>query len=205
MSQVTALQAHFDLVAERMADLPVYNSHLVVETVGFRDFTGRELGILITPWCMNLMLLPAEADVWSGWDEQRVGEKQMIALPSGQYEFIFGWAEAIGGYCSCSLFSPMFEFEAQDVAVETAHEVMKALFDDENEALTDRQRAQREQLEQARSDHEVDPAVTESVAAPESTAHTPKPEKLSRRGFLTAGFARRSTSDARPKVGGRSS
>mgnify|MGYP001950347095 CR=1 FL=1 len=205
MNQVMALQAHFDLVAERMADLPVYNSHLVVETVGFRDFTGRELGVLITPWCMNLMLLPAQTDVWSGWDEPRVGEKQMIALPSGQYEFIFGWAEAVGGYCSCSLFSPMSEFESQDVVVETAHEVMKALFDDENEALTDRQRAQREQLEQARSAHEVDPAATESVAVPESTAHTPKPEKLSRRGFLTAGFARKSTSDARPKVGGTSS
>ncbi|MBE9397375.1 [NiFe]-hydrogenase assembly chaperone HybE [Pontibacterium sp. N1Y112] len=205
MNQVTALQAHFDLVSERMADLPVYNSHLVVETVGFKEFAGRELGVLITPWCMNLMLLPAEADVWFDWDEQHVGAKQMIALPSGQYEFIFGWAEAVGGYCSCSLFSPMSEFEAQDVAVETAQEVMKALFDGDNEAPTDRQRAQREQREQERSAQNVDPVTTEPVAVSESAKEKPTPEKLSRRGFLTAGFARRSTSDARPKVGGRSS
>lgn len=205
MSQVAALQAHFDLVAERMLDLPVYNPLLAVETVGFRDFSGRELGVLVTPWCMNLMLLPATADAWSDWDEQRVGEKQMIALPSGQYEFIFGWAEALGGYCSCSLFSPMSEFESQDVAVETAQEVMKALFDGDNEAPTDRQRAQRDQLEQERSAQNVDPADAEPVAIPESAAHKPKPEKLSRRGFLTAGFARHSEADARPKIGGRSS
>ena len=200
MSQVAALQAHFELVAERMLDLPVYNPRLAVETVGFRDFTGRELGVLITPWCMNLMLLPAQADAWSGWDEQRVGEKQMLALPSGQYEFIFGWAEAVGGYCSCSLFSPMSEFESQDVAVETAQEVMKALFDGDNEALTDRQKAQREQQEHERLAHDVDPAVTEPVAVPESAGHKPKPENLSRRGFLTAGFARHSEADVRPKT-----
>lgn len=205
MSQVTALQTHFDLVAERMLDLPVYNSLLTVETVGFRDFTGRELGVLVTPWCMNLMLLPAQTDVWSGWDEQRVGEKQMMALPSGQYEFIFGWAEVLGGYCSCSLFSPMSEFESQEVAVETAQEVMKALFDGDNEAPTDRQRAQREQREQERSAHDVEPVVTEPVTVPESAEEKPTPEKLSRRGFLTAGFARKSTSDARSKIGGRSS
>ena len=181
MSRVDTLHTHFNSVALRMADLPMYNPVLEVACVGFQPYTEREIGVLVTPWCMNLTLFPAESDNWSEWGEAEIGNKQMIVLPSGQYEGIFGWSELTGGFMSCSLFSPMFEFSEQAVAVETAEEVMNALFDRTNEAPTDRQQALREQ----KAEQEEVKKQQEAVKAA-----TSKPEKLSRRGFLTGGFAR---------------
>ncbi|MDI3323299.1 [NiFe]-hydrogenase assembly chaperone HybE [Pontibacterium granulatum] len=183
MSRVDALHTHFNSVAQRMADLPMYNAALEVACVGFQPYAEREIGVLVTPWCMNLTLFPAESDNWAAWSGTEIGNKQMIALPSGQYEGIFGWSELTGGFMSCSLFSPMFEFAEQVVALETAEAVMKAVFDSANEAPTDRQHALREQkaeLEELKKQQEAE-AVKMA---------TPKPEKLSRRGFLTGGFAR---------------
>jgi len=183
MSRVIALSTHFKAVAQRMADLPMYNAALEVACVGFQSHAEREIGVLVTPWCMNLTLFPAESDNWAQWSETEIGQKQMIALPSGQYEGIFGWSELTGGFMSCSLFSPMFEFAEQAVALATAEEVMKALFDGANEAPTDRQQALRDQ----RAEEEVLKKQEEAAA---EKAETPRPEKLSRRGFLTGGFAR---------------
>lgn len=183
MSRVIALSTHFKAVAQRMADLPMYNAALEVVCVGFRANAEREIGVLVTPWCMNLTLFPAESDSWAEWGETEIGRKQMIVLPSGQYEGIFGWSELTGGFMSCSLFSPMFEFVEQAVALETAEEVMKALFDSANEAPTDRQQALREQKTEQEQLKQQEEAEAEKAA-------TPRPEKLSRRGFLTGGFAR---------------
>ena len=183
MSRVDTLHNHFNSVAQRMADLPMYNAALEVACVGFQPYAEREIGVLVTPWCMNLTLFPAESDDWFEWGETEIGDKQMIALPSGQYEGIFGWSELTGGFMSCSLFSPMFEFSEQAVALETAEEVMKALFDRANEAPTDRQQALREQKAEQEE-------VKKQQEAEALKAAAPKPKKLSRRGFLTGGFAR---------------
>ena len=43
--------------AERMADVPLLNPALTVETVGFRLWQDSWLGVLITPWSMNLLAL----------------------------------------------------------------------------------------------------------------------------------------------------
>lgn len=182
MNRVDTLHTHFNSVALRMADLPMYNPVLEVACVGFQPYAEREIGVLVTPWCMNLILFPAKSDCWAAWGEAEIGNKQMIVLPSGQYEGIFGWNELTGGFISCSLFSPMFEFSEQAIAVATAEEVMNALFDSANEAPTDRQQAFRAQ--KAEQDALKQQEETEAVKAA-----TPRPEKLSRRGFLTGGFA----------------
>lgn len=179
MDRITSLQIHFTQVAERMVDLPVYNPALAIDTVGFQICGAREIGVLITPWCMNLIWLPTESDEEFHWGEASSGTKKMSALPSGCYEFIFGWAESVGGYWSCSIFSPMFEFTEQDVAIATAVEVMKALVDDDNEAPTDLQNAQRQMKQslQSQSDLQAKPDQPEQN------------KQLSRRGFMTAGFS----------------
>ena len=100
------------------------NPALEVKAVGFRGWRGRCLGVLITPWFMNLMLLPAEGDEW---EELQIGTRQLHNLPSGDYEFILGEEAGIGRYLSCSLFSPMFEFADQGAALATAEAVMTAL------------------------------------------------------------------------------
>ncbi|PVV06317.1 MAG: hypothetical protein B6D77_16105 [gamma proteobacterium symbiont of Ctena orbiculata] len=109
---------------ERMQGLPLLNPALHVEAVGFCKWNEYCLGVLITPWFMNLMLLPPEGD---SWETMGVGDKQLHHMPSGPYEFILGEEEGIGRYQMCSLFSPVFEFADQATAVATAEAVMDAL------------------------------------------------------------------------------
>ncbi|MCR9107371.1 [NiFe]-hydrogenase assembly chaperone HybE [Marivita sp. XM-24bin2] len=128
----------------KMRDLPMVNKLLSVEAVGFRMVDGRPLGVLISPWFMNLIQLPAEDEDWSGLVP---GAKELIAFPSGEYEFIHNTRDMIGGYKACSLFSPMGDFSTQMQAQEVARAVMVALFDEGNRAETDRAadiRAERE-------------------------------------------------------------
>jgi [NiFe] hydrogenase assembly HybE family chaperone len=102
------------------------------------------LGVLISPWFMNLIQLPAEDEEWSNLVP---GAKELIAFPSGEYEFIHNTRDLIGGYKACSLFSPMGDFSTQMQAQEVARAVMVALFDEGNRAETDRAadiRAERE-------------------------------------------------------------
>ena len=124
------LEVHFRRIErERMQGLPLLNAALQVKAVGFREWQGRCLGVLITPWFMNLMLLPAEGD---DWEDLQIGDKQLHQLPSGPYEFILGEEQGIGRYQMCSLFSPVFEFADQATAVATAEAVMRGLMDEEN-------------------------------------------------------------------------
>lgn len=114
---------------DRMQGLPLLNPALQVQAVGFREWQGHCLGVLITPWFMNLMLLPDEGD---DWQQLQIGDKQLHQLPSGPYEFILGEEPGIGRYQMCSLFSPVFEFADQATAVATAEAVMEGLMDEEN-------------------------------------------------------------------------
>ncbi|MFD1343859.1 [NiFe]-hydrogenase assembly chaperone HybE [Litorisediminicola beolgyonensis] len=119
----------------KMRDVPMVNKLLSVEAVGWQVVDGRPLGVLISPWFLNLVQLPGEGEDWSGL---RAGDKEMIAFPSGEYEFIHNTREMSGGYKACSLFSPMGAFSSQKQAQEVAQAVMIALFDTENRAETDR-------------------------------------------------------------------
>ncbi len=106
---------------ERMADVPILNDKLGVEAVGFESLGDTLLGVLVTPWFMNLMHLPARHDAWQG---DVAGKKSTLELPGGCFEFIAGSEEGIGSYRMCSLFSPVFEFGDHETAVATATAVM---------------------------------------------------------------------------------
>jgi len=116
---------------ERMTDVPILNPALRVQAVGFSVREEDCLGVLITPWFMNLMLLPLAGDAWAGLPP---GSKIDQAFPSGSYEFILGEEEGIGRYLMCSLFSPVFEFENQAAAVATAEAVLTGLMDEASRA-----------------------------------------------------------------------
>jgi [NiFe] hydrogenase assembly HybE family chaperone len=152
----------------RMRDLPMVNTALHVEAVGFRREGDRWLGVLVAPWFMNLVLLPGPDEDWSSL---RPGEKEVIPFPSGEYEFLHNVRPMVGGYKACSLFSPMTEFASQLQAVEVARAVMAALFDGANRAESDRAAEIR--------------AAREAELAPPS-APEPAP---SRRAIITAGMA----------------
>ncbi|MEM6818655.1 MAG: [NiFe]-hydrogenase assembly chaperone HybE [Pseudomonadota bacterium] len=112
---------------ERMHDVPILNHELSVEAVGFKSTEHGVLGVLITPWFMNLMLLPDEEH---DFDEDVPGKTVSVPLPAGVVDFIAAHEEAIGSYRMCSLYSPVFEFADQDAATETASAVMEGIFSD---------------------------------------------------------------------------
>jgi [NiFe] hydrogenase assembly HybE family chaperone len=116
---------------QRMDGVPVLNPRLRVQAVGFHPRDGAFLGVLITPWFMNLVLLPEEGD---GWQDLPVGSTVRHHFPAGEYDFIVGHEEGLGRYQSCSLFSPMFEFADMAAAVATAEAALEALLAPAEEA-----------------------------------------------------------------------
>jgi [NiFe] hydrogenase assembly HybE family chaperone len=119
---------------ERMAGLPFVNEALRVELVGLRRWRGLWLGVLVTPWFMNLLLLPGDGaaegeEVPARWPAVRTGDYAQFAFPAGVMSFLAGREGEVGEYLSCSLFSPVFEFAGHDVARQTAEACLTALFD----------------------------------------------------------------------------
>jgi len=122
-------QLYDDIRVNRMADVPILNDKLKVQAVGFREWNKHVLGVLITPWFMNLMLLPTEE---VDWTIHGVGTKHSYTFEAGSFEFIVGEEENLGKYMSCSMFSPMFDFADHDAAVQTAEAIVVGMFNEEN-------------------------------------------------------------------------
>ncbi|WP_374384232.1 [NiFe]-hydrogenase assembly chaperone HybE [Dongia sp.] len=110
----------------RMADVPILNHRLAVAAVGTQAWAGKWLSILVTPWCMNILILPDVASS-EGWTEARPGDTVKMRLPSGTYSFIAGTEPELGPFLMCSLFSPMLEFVDQAAAIATAEAAMGEL------------------------------------------------------------------------------
>ena len=110
---------------ERMQDVPILNPSLRVEAIGMRAWQGHWLGALVTPWFMNLVLLPGQGP-WRG-----VADRDSVwhAFPSGRFEFIAGSEAGLGAFHACSLFSPVLEFADHETARETARVALESLFD----------------------------------------------------------------------------
>jgi [NiFe] hydrogenase assembly HybE family chaperone len=127
--RVAELAALFMHIAHtRMAGVPVLNPALQVEAIGFECLPPCEgeaagLGILLTPWFMNLVRLPLQRDDSAA----RVGRTHEELLAGQRFEFIGAHEAAIGAFSACSLFSPMFEFTDQSTARATALEVLAQL------------------------------------------------------------------------------
>src|SRR6056297_4098139 len=90
---VERLVARYREAEPRMRDLPFYNDSLSIEPVGFREWEGHRLGILITPWFINLILLPGEQDDWSGVDP---GDQSDWHLPAETIRFTANRADDEG-------------------------------------------------------------------------------------------------------------
>jgi [NiFe] hydrogenase assembly HybE family chaperone len=151
--RTAALRALFDEVCVvRMHGVPILNPALRVATVGFEvmglpaavagtnaagtqpgaavadatdapDAPRSAVGILITPWFMNLVCFRlARQD-----QPALVGSSRAHAVGSQRFDFIAAHEERFGNYAACSLFSPMFEFKNQATSVATAEAVLAEL------------------------------------------------------------------------------
>jgi len=122
-----ALELAFGRVlAQQMQGVPMLNPALRVRALGFAPWHEHWLGVLVTPWFMNLMLLPRVAAQWQPIAER---DKRQYRFPAGVFEFIGGRDADLGDYQACSLFSPMFEFADDEAACATAEAALAALFD----------------------------------------------------------------------------
>jgi len=122
------VEAHFRAVwASSMHDMPFVNPALAVEAVGFRRFAGDWLGVVITPWFINLFLLPGGGRLWQ---DLPTGEHRQLALPAGTMEFIAdhpGAGQGLPAYQYCPLLAPVQHIPDQDLARQIAAGVLAAV------------------------------------------------------------------------------
>lgn len=111
-----------------MAGLPILNTALRVEAIGFTRFEDGWLGVMITPWFMSLLFLPG--DEKTALETNQLGDKITHRLPSGSYTFMLSQEDAIGTYLACPLFSPMGQFADQASAREIARTLLEAILDE---------------------------------------------------------------------------
>ena len=102
---------------EQMAGLPLLNKALSVTTLGFQEFEGRVLGMVITPWMMSLVLFAGSQD---DWQAQTLGSKNSIIFPNGEYRFLNNVIDELGVCQMHSLHSPMHRFRTQEAAIAEA-------------------------------------------------------------------------------------
>ena len=117
---------------ERMQGLPFLNENLKVQAVGFRPYQEFWLGVIVSPWVMNMLLLPR---LEKAWPQINKGETHSITFPAGRYEFIMANEKLFGAYMMCSLFSPTQQFESQEIATQTAEYILEVLFMDNVDEL----------------------------------------------------------------------
>jgi [NiFe] hydrogenase assembly HybE family chaperone len=163
-----ALERRFnEILLHNMRGVPMVNPALRVEAVGFRPWNEHWLGVLVTPWFMNLLLLPRVDDSWQAVPER---ESRHFVFPAGVFEFIGSQDEQLGNYLACSLFSPMFDFTDTAAAHDTAAASLAALFDAGNRLAS-----------------EVPPAVPKATPTAEQSpgaSAAPAATTVSKRGFL---------------------
>ncbi len=123
------LTAAFRATVPRMQGLGFVNPNVDVEAVGFAPWQGCWLGVMVTPWCMNLLLLPREA---TAWQPLAAGAKRCYRFPAGVYEFVGAQDATLGEYQLCSLISPLLHFDDHAAAREVARLARAALFDPAN-------------------------------------------------------------------------
>ncbi len=109
---------------EQMQGIPILNPAIDVQTLGFDHYQGRILGVLITPWLMNVVMLPRDDENWSN---SQVGQKKNFQFPSRSYRFMANKINGIGPCHTHSLYSPMNQFSSHSQAVNSAHAFLNGL------------------------------------------------------------------------------
>jgi [NiFe] hydrogenase assembly HybE family chaperone len=118
------LEALYRAVAEGpMAGLPICNPRLAVAAVGFREWGGEAVGVVVTPWFVNV--------VAASLDEATpapLGTTRKRVLPAGAIEMIVGELPGFGRLDAASLFSPCHDFADMEAALAAAEAALQALF-----------------------------------------------------------------------------
>jgi len=115
-----------------MQGMPIVNPRLYVEAVGFRRHAGHELGVLITPWFMNLVLLPDSGRL----ADLPQGDRIDCRFPSGPCELTVYHDQELGSYLAAVLFRTVADFPDQDIARAVAEEALAQILTEPPEKET---------------------------------------------------------------------
>ncbi len=96
-----------------------------MEAVGFRAFAEHELGALVTPWFINLILLPGS----DRWRDRTQGSICRVRFPGDEIDFTVSHNDELGTTLSAALFGTVTAFPDQATAREVADETLRLLFD----------------------------------------------------------------------------
>lgn len=168
------------------SDIAQRKSVAQLGTVEWNEDVGLgigHIGVLITPWFMSLVFFPQQHN-----DQRELaGRKYSLSLPGGDFEMIANYQHETGLFYSCSLFSPMAEFDNQEFARQVAVEVLGQVF-----PLVDGSSSVDKQMdndkEQSVSISPAESEQAESTGAKEAEGEAEKVDLSRRRLF---GFGRR--------------
>ncbi len=193
---IDVLEATFERIhLEQMQGIPILNSAIKVQALGFQLYQGRVLGVIITPWLMNIVMLPKQNEDWGNME---LGHKQPHKFPSKTYKFMVNDIDGIGPCQTHSLYSPMRDFASHEQAVSVATGFLDSLLVEKE--LTEEDMVDEELLGRVMRGEETpeinldDFAVIEPMeagAAPvrgQSDMKVQVKDKLSRRDLLRGNF-----------------
>lgn len=120
------LEAHYRrLATERAPDSAVVNPALQVAAIGFRRIAGDWLGVMVTPWFLNLFLLSGGGTLWG---DIPAGQRRYLNLPCGTLQFVAEDDPEIGPTQFCPLIAPATAIADMATARQVAADALAAVF-----------------------------------------------------------------------------
>lgn len=118
-------QAYRQVYEKSMQDIPFINRQIQIELIGVGRWQHFWRGMMLTPWSMNLLLIPA---CEAGCIHASKGSESQYPLPQGWFPFVASSVGVTGAFWQSSLFSDMRLFESHMAAKATGEEVIRQLF-----------------------------------------------------------------------------
>jgi [NiFe] hydrogenase assembly HybE family chaperone len=110
------LVSAYRAIDHKMRDLPIYNTRLVVEPVGFGPCGELVVGMLVTPWFINLVIF--------GHPLPRTGDTLTVSLPGGDFDALGASVDGVE-HLAVALLSPVNHLANQDAARAVAQEALR--------------------------------------------------------------------------------
>lgn len=102
-------------------DKSAVNPSLTCRAVGFARYQGDWLGVLITPWFMDLFLLPGGGTLWG---DIPAGQRRYVEMPQGTLLFTAAADPKFGAYQYSQLVAPVSAVPDMATALSLAQGVM---------------------------------------------------------------------------------
>jgi [NiFe] hydrogenase assembly HybE family chaperone len=127
--RIMALEAITRAHDAMLDGLSIYNPALSVEAIGFRPVgpagaAADLLGALVTPWAIDLVLLPI---VEIPFDPDKVGASETLLFPCGPRVFTWSGERAVGLFRHETLQAPCPHIESHDAAIALARSALATL------------------------------------------------------------------------------